>query len=293
MQFTNGYADATNGTSSSKMQRSLSHSEELLLVPTTTWKLRDPELFRNTELPSNNEASNWSLFLKVFVCAVSLVILLFVGVFFHKSVSQFIVQTAVTVRQSGLYGIFGFAFLTFCFCFPFIVGFGLLQSLIGFIYGFPAGIYISAPAMVLGAVCCYALFSKPKFALWARQKISKNEILHSISKIFMAHPWRMTLLCRLSALPFVSMTLLNAVMHVGYVKFLVGMIIVIFKAALHVYIGFCLSGLNGSGSTVRTLSMVMTVLLNILVGYICLRLIRRELSANLMFKAQSPLPFYY
>jgi uncharacterized membrane protein YdjX (TVP38/TMEM64 family) len=195
---------------------------------------------------------------------------------YNKYVSEILEKKASLIRRSGALGKVITASLVFIFCFPVILGFGALQYLIGFVYGPLVGASIIFPPLFVGSSLCYYIFSRGAFQKMGKTMLEKNEYFSMITKLFGKKPLKMTVLCRASSLPFVSVSVLLSVLRVEYWQYFVGLILMMGKATLHMYIGSLAS--SHVKSSLKYVVIGLTIALNFAIGAVCGRMIQREIQ---------------
>lgn len=225
---------------------------------------------------TSNREQKLKKYIKNTVIFIALATALYFLIKYKNFVSSLLERKALIVRESGALGLVITASLVFLFCFPVILGFGALQYLIGFVYGPLIGVAIICPSMFAGSSLCYYLFSHSRLQKTGKSMLERNEYFSTVAKLFVKRPLKMTILCRASSLPFVSVSVLLSVLRVEYWQYFVGMIIVLGKATLHMYIGSLAS--SNVVTSLKYTIIGLTIVLNFGIGGICGKMIQKELE---------------
>ncbi|CAO3618213.1 unnamed protein product [Cunninghamella blakesleeana] len=193
---------------------------------------------------------------------------------FRKELLDGLEKLSNMVKDMGTSGYLLISLLIFLSAFPPMIGYGTLQTLSGFTFGFEKGYPISYFSALFGAVTCF-IVARKWLKKWVQHTMAKYPNLEAVVKAVEKRGFKLFVLIRLSPYPFNLLNVMFAATEIPLSHFVFGTALSLIKIGLHVYIGANLTsfakhvlgdeeGLSESEKRVETIREIAIVVGSIL-----------------------------
>ncbi|KAJ1557700.1 Tlg2-vesicle protein, partial [Cladochytrium tenue] len=183
------------------------------------------------------------------------------------------------IRSLGAVGHLILTALVFLSSFPFLVGYGTLLVLSGFIFGFPSGIIPAYTGAVLGAVACFFIFRRWLGAYYRRLILKHYPQFKAVEAAIETGGLKLMILIRLAPYPYGIMNLLLATTGMPAWRYITATAIGETKNLFHVYVGSTLrslADLSAAPSSAVEIAAIVVGLVAAAAGFAYLTLLVRR-----------------